>query len=41
MKADWMLPEHKKLEVTLKILQDDTYQGVRIDYDIYASMYGI
>lgn len=28
MKADWMLPENKKLEVTLKILKDNTYQAV-------------
>lgn len=28
MKADWILPEDKKLEVTLKILEKDAYQRV-------------
>lgn len=28
MKADWILPENKKLEVTLKILKNNKYQAV-------------
>lgn len=30
MKADWMLPENQKLEVTLKILDNEKYKEVSV-----------
>lgn len=39
MQADWILPENKRLEVTLKTLNSQSHLLVGIDYSLSLSLF--